>query len=165
MRVWRIATAAQQFTATNLSGAGAARSPGRWNDLGVAMVYCAENRSLAMLETLVHVPAAGLPQNRYLIAIDIPESVWLAREALEPGSVNQWVPTWDAIPAASISSTFGSEWVRQGRSAVLCVPSVIVPEECCVLLNPAHLGEAGITAQVVRRVTYETAWRRPGSFE
>ena len=125
------------------------------------MVYCAESRALALLETLVHVPAAGLPQNRYLLDIDIPEPVWSAREVVELKDISRLVPTWDAVPAAGIASTFGSQWIRESRSAVLSVPSVIVPEECCVLLNPLRVAEAGITAQVLRRVTYEAAWRRP----
>lgn len=125
------------------------------------MVYCAENRSLAMLETLARVPAAGLPQNRYLLAIDIPGPAWSTREVIELKHIGEQVPTWDAIPAAGLASAFGSRWIRDARSTVLCVPSAIVPEECCVLLNPARIVEAGITVEVVRRVTYEVLWRTP----
>ncbi|MGE0315845.1 MAG: RES family NAD+ phosphorylase [Lautropia sp.] len=163
MRVWRIAAAAREYAAADLSGTGSARSPGRWNEMGVAMVYCAENRSLAMLETLAHVPGAGLPQNRYLVAVDIPDAIWTAREVLEQDRADDEVPTWDSLPAAGISSMFGAKWIREGRSAVLCVPSVIVPEEHCVLVNPVWVGAAGIEAHVVRRVAYEAVVRRPAA--
>jgi hypothetical protein len=38
----------------------------------------AENRSLACLETLVHLGAGGLPLNHYLVEISIPDPVWTA---------------------------------------------------------------------------------------
>lgn len=161
VKVWRIAAAAREYAATDLSGQGSARSPGRWNEVGIPVVYCAENQALAILETVAHVPAAGLPQNRYLVAVDVPDRVWAEREVLERARADHEVPTWDAIPAAGISATFGSTWAREGRSAVLCVPSVIVPDEFCVLLNPALVGAAGITAQVVGRIAYEPVLRRP----
>ena len=41
---------------------------------------------------------------------------------------------------ARASRAVGDAWVRAGRSAVLAVPSAIVPEELNYLLNPAHPG-------------------------
>lgn len=157
MIVWRIATAARTFRPDDLTGAGAALDPGRWNDDGVPILYAAENRSLAMLETLVHVSPGDLPQNRYLVEIDVPEPVWDARERLDRKQADDMVSTWDAVPAAGSSVAYGSRWAREGRSTVLCVPSVLVPEETVVLLNPARVRPDGVTARVVRKVQYEVA--------
>jgi RES domain-containing protein len=44
---------------------------------------------------------------------------------------------------------FGDRFVHEGRAALLFVPSVLVPEETNVLLNPAH-------PEFVRMV-----WRQP----
>lgn len=41
------------------------------------------------------------------------------------------------------------------RSAVLVVPSAIVAEECCVLVNPAHPDSAGMSAVKARRWLYD----------
>jgi len=45
---------------------------------------------------------------------------------------------WYEKPASLISKKIGYEWVQSGRSAVLVVPSVIVPLEKTFLLNPKH---------------------------
>ena len=163
MIVWRIAAAAEEYRASDLGGVGAAKRPGRWNQKDQAIVYAAESRALALLETLGYVLPGGLPQNRYLIGINIPDGVWAAREVLARDRAGQVVEAWDAIPRAGASMAFGSRWLQEGRSAVLCVPSVIVPEEFVVLVNPALGPGAGITATVVRKVQYEVAQSRVGS--
>lgn len=75
--VYRIGTDTPAYEADDLSGKGAEITGGRWNQKGAAVVYAAENCSLACLETLVHLAAGGLPFNRYLVEISIPDPVWL----------------------------------------------------------------------------------------
>lgn len=157
MRLWRIATETRTYRSTDLSGAGAAKSPGRWNQEGFAVVYCAPTIALAVLETAAHLDDSGLPMNRYLIAINVPEEVWEAREASEPKDLE---PTWDAIPAGVASVEYGTDWITAGTSALMLVPSVIVPEEQVVLLNPAHPDAAKVTAKAVRKFEYNRIFRR-----
>ena len=133
--IWRIATEARAYSADDLSGVGAALTGGRWNDIGTPMVYASSSRALACLETLVHLNAAALPLNRYIVEIPVPDPVWnaavqIAAEELPVG--------WDAEPAGMTSLRFGTEWVRRSKSALMLVPSVIVPEEHNILINPAH---------------------------
>ena len=45
---------------------------------------------------------------------------------------------WNAQPPGPISKHIGDEWVKLGRSAVLALPSVLVPLERTFLLNPKH---------------------------
>ncbi|MCA9448346.1 MAG: RES family NAD+ phosphorylase, partial [Candidatus Omnitrophica bacterium] len=52
MEVFRVAREAYK---TDLSGTGARINGGRWNSPGKAVLYTSENRSLAILETLVHI--------------------------------------------------------------------------------------------------------------
>nr|WP_294814674.1 RES family NAD+ phosphorylase [uncultured Sphingomonas sp.] len=151
-RVWRIATDARDYEADDLSGAGARITGGRWNDAGVAMVYAATSRALACLETIVHLNAGGLPLNRYLVEIAIPDSVWAAAQAETAASL---AVGWDAEPCGRVSIAFGSAWAAGRRSALLLVPSVIVPEEVNVLINPAHPDAAGITARKIRKWLYD----------
>ena len=158
MRVWRISVAAQSYRASDLSGG---RGAARWNGDSDRVVYAAETRSLALLETLVHLNSAGLPQNRYLVGITIPDQVWADREELSLEDLRTRAPTWDAIPSTPESAALGSAWLAAGRSAVLCVPSVIVPEEAVVLINPARVAQSGITAAVIRKIQYEVAQARP----
>lgn len=148
--VWRIATKTPRYTATDLSGNGAKFTGGRWNSVGTAILYTASNIPLAVLETVVHLSTPGLPLNKYLVRIDIPDNVW----------ANAWRPIppngWDNMPADSASMRFGDNWVSSGASALLAVPSVIVPEEFNILINPAHPDTARITATEVRLWTYDS---------
>lgn len=157
MILWRIAAATRDRAAEDLSGSGAARYPGRWNRVTEPVLYCAPTRALAVLESAAHVDEGGLPLNRFLVEIQIPDTVWSQREEVP---VNALPATWDAIPAGHASVGFGSEWLRSRRSAVLLVPSVIVPEEWCVLINPQHLLAGRIGAQIRRKFEYDRLFRR-----
>jgi RES domain-containing protein len=62
--LWRIATDTKDHEADDLSGKGAETTGGRWNAVGIPMVYTSLSRALASLETVVHLNAGGLPLNR-----------------------------------------------------------------------------------------------------
>ena len=157
MIVWRIAAETRKYAADDLSGGGAAASPGRWNDEGQAVLYTAPSIALAVLETAAHVDDAGLPLNRYLVRIEVPDGIWAAREELDPTLLPA---AWDAIPAGRASVGVGSAWLASMRSPILLVPSVVVPEERAALLNPSHPSARGITASIVRRFDYNRLFRR-----
>ncbi|WP_296309718.1 RES family NAD+ phosphorylase [Pseudomonas sp.] len=105
---WRIATDTPAYEADDLSGAGAKATGGRWNEAGTAMVYTASSRALACLETVVHLNAAGLPLNRYLVEIDVPDDLIASAEVVDPRKL----VGWDANPAGRASIAFGTNWVR-----------------------------------------------------
>lgn len=156
MRLWRIATETRLFAAQDLSGKGAAISPGRWNGLGQAMLYAAPSVALAMLETAAHINTLGLPLNRFLVAIDVPDALWAQRQDI---AADQLPLGWAAIPAGLTSVDVGSQWLSRQSSLLLCVPSVIVPEEPIALINPAHPMASQLTAHKLRPVTYGAVFR------
>ena len=121
--MWRLAR--RPFIA--MDGAGARLYGGRWNRRGLAMVYCAEHLSLAVLEVLVHLELdpEDFPADYVKIPIEIPRSVKLDRIERLPDEMRQTVE-------------IGSRWYRSGKTLGLLVPSVIVPEERNLLLNPTH---------------------------
>jgi RES domain-containing protein len=82
--------------------------------------------------------------------------MWRARITL---GVAALPVTWAAIPAGRASVGVGSRWIREGASALLEVPSVIVPEETVVALNAMHPDTARIKAAVVRRFEYQRLLR------
>ena len=51
--IWRIASQGLTWKANDLSGNGAALSPGRWNSLDRPIVYSSSSIALACLETVV----------------------------------------------------------------------------------------------------------------
>jgi RES domain-containing protein len=156
VKVWRIATETRQYRADDLSGAGAARKPGRWNADGEAIVYAAASIALAVLETAAHVDDAGFPLNRFIVGIDIPDDAWAVREAIPVGRLPA---TWSAIPAGQGSIQVGSQWLASRRSLALLVPSAIVPEELVVLLNPNHPDAGRLKASAIRRFEYDLLFR------
>jgi RES domain-containing protein len=148
--LWRIAVEAPTYTADDLSGAGAKITGGRWNSVGTPLIYSATNIALATIETVLHIRGGGLPFNRFLVRIDVPDNVWATRIVLDP------LPGgWDAVPCGMTSRTTGDTWVASGSSALLLVPSVSVPDEYNVLINPQHPDVAAITATTVKRWIYD----------
>ena len=155
--LWRIAAETKAYKATDLSGVGAAKYPGRWNAPGEHVVYTATSIPLAVLETTSHIDSSGLPLNRFLIKIQVPLKVWNAREEADPAELD---PGWSSLPAGKASVDFGSRWYISRKSALLCVPSVIVPEVRVVLINATHDGARLITATSIRPFVYDTLFRR-----
>jgi RES domain-containing protein len=150
--VWRIAVDTPAYSATDLSGTGAKLTGGRWNRPGLALLYTSSSISLAALETVVHLKSGGLPLLRYLVRIEIPNEVWANAQALTHTSAAQG---WDALPATNASMETGEAFVNRGHSALLLAPSVIVPEEANVLINPVHPDSARIRATRLRHWTYD----------
>jgi RES domain-containing protein len=149
---WRIAADTPDYEADDLTGAGARLTGGRWNPKGLAVVYASETRALACLETVVHLNAHGLPLNRYLVRIEAPDDVWAAADRV---AASDLPVGWDAEPAGRVSLMLGRAWLTAASSALLLAPSVIVPEEFNVLVNPAHPDASRLAARKVRRWTYD----------
>jgi RES domain-containing protein len=127
---WRIVK--QKHARGAFSGEGARVFGGRWNSAGVPVVYCSEHLSLAALETLVHIRPVAMRENfrAYRIRFDDDLLISIALKKLAKG--------WDAQPPTATSRKIGDDWVKSGRSAVLSLPSVLIPLERILLLNPAH---------------------------
>jgi RES domain-containing protein len=157
VKLWRIAAETRRYPATDLSGKGAAVSPGRWNNESEAVVYSASTMALAVLETTAHINDAGLPLDQYLGEIEVPAAVWRARITL---AASKLPPQWDGIPAGMASAAVGGAWLANQKSALLLVPSVIVPQEYAALINPAHPHAAAISARAVRKFEYNRLFRR-----
>jgi RES domain-containing protein len=68
---------------------------------------------------------------------------------------------WDAEPASRTSIKFGTDWIAGAATALLIVPSVVVPEEFNILINPAQADAAAITARKVRKWTYDPRLAKP----
>jgi len=158
MKLWRIAGETRAYRADDMSGAGAAKYPGRWNDDGQRVLYTATSLALAALETAAYVDAHGLPLNRHVVSIEVPAAVWKARIQFTP----QDLPGgWDAVPAGMASVRIGSQWLTSLASAIALVPSVIVPEEYNALINPEHRDAKKLRATTGRKFQYNVVFRAP----
>lgn len=150
--VWRIAKHTLEFSAADLSGGGARKTGGRWNSKGRAVAYASASIALATLETLAHLGDSIAVRNAFLVRIDIPLPVWERRNHIAQASLD---PTRLAEPAGSATVALGDQWLDSVAAAVLEVPSVIVPEESNLLINPAHADAGLIRAAVARQFIYD----------
>lgn len=116
-----------------LDGLGGLHTSGRWHRKGHPVVYAASSAALAALEVLVHVDPLGAPSDLRLLTIDVPPHV--SSETIHPASLPR---RWAAVPAPRALQRLGTEWLTSLRSAVLVVPSAVIPIERNVLLNPRH---------------------------
>lgn len=150
--LWRIAKHTDRFRADDMTGGGAKVSGGRWNAVGTSVVYTSASIALATLETLAHLGSPISIRNAFLIRVTVPLSLWAKREYVEPTDFD---PTWAAEPPGSTTKNFGDEWLQGCSAPLLEVPSVIVPEENNVLINPAHSLARKINATVARQYVYD----------
>jgi RES domain-containing protein len=97
-------------------------------------VYTAGHLSLAVLEVLVHVTAVeDLPADLVAIAADLPDDL-----PVERLGAHDLPRDWRRTPAPAALADRGTAWLSAARTAVLAVPSAVVPPETNYVLNPAH---------------------------
>ena len=127
--VWRLTTA--RFARSAFSGDGARLYGGRWNRKGVSLVYTAASQSLAMLEMLVQ--DEPLRARYVMIEVRIPKAVTIDRIKIDD------LPSdWREIAAREKLQVIGTQWALRRGSAVLAVPSAVIPAETNYLLKPLH---------------------------
>ena len=131
MRVWRICKA--EHAGTAFTGEGAIRYPGRWHHPGTPVVYCSESRALAALEQLVHLHRNRLPPNFVCFPVAIPDGL-----ALREVRTEHLPAEWRRHPGPTELRDIGTRWAESAESAVLPMPSAVVPGEHNFLLNPRH---------------------------
>lgn len=130
LRGWRIVPEDQAATA--FDGEGARLYGGRWNSVGVAMVYASEHKSLAALELRVHINTTKRLKGYKCFAFEFDEKLV---KVFPDGSLPK---DWQQEPPPPSLQRLGDAWVRASDSPILAVPSVIIPDERNYLLNPKH---------------------------
>jgi RES domain-containing protein len=138
---WRIVK--EKHARSAFSGEGARIFEGRWNSAGVRMVYCSEHLSLAALEILVHTRPVMMGDKFCAFRITFDDALMAIVD------LKKLPKSWNAQPPAAASKNLGDEWIKTARSAVLALPSVLVPLERTFLLNPKHGDFGKITINAV----------------
>lgn len=129
MRVWRITPAAHAA----FDGEGTRRFGSRWIPRGVPAVHTSGTLALAALELFVHTDPDLLPADAVARYADIPEST-----AVTNISVGDLPKNWREFPPPETLQEIGRNWVQHAATAVLAVPSAIIPSEQNFVLNPLH---------------------------
>lgn len=150
MKVYRIER--EKYLSTTLKGLGAAKTEGyRWNSLNTYLVYTDESRALATLEVSVHLDLAeDLPTDRWYVEIEIPDDIEIMEISLED------LPKgWNSKPPILETQIIGDDFVDGNLTAVLKVPSAIVPPEFNYLINPNHKDSKKIKVLSAEKVIFD----------
>ena len=116
----------------DLSGIGAEKFGGRWNNKGTRIVYTAESRALASLEIAVHTPFNIIPKDYYLSAIEIPDNGIITYNQEKLKNKN-----WKSIPPINFTQVEGDNFIKN-NGFILKAPSAIVQGDFNYLINPVH---------------------------
>lgn len=129
-----------------LDGFGSAAVGGRWNPVGLPVVYASRGYEGALLEQLVYSGRGGLPRNRVASRIVIPHDLEVPVLAVEES--RGWR---DEVRSREI----GRAWVASNGSVALRVPSFVAqPWGWNVVINPNHPE----FARVVVAETVDVLW-------
>ena len=125
MRLWRISDFA------DLSGRGGLLRAARWHSRAHLLVYLADHPASALLEVMVHmeVDRDDLPADYQLLAVECPDNVAFDDAGELPGR-------WRSDQ--TVTQDVGDRWINRESSALLRVPSAIVPYTWNWLFNPSH---------------------------
>jgi len=131
MFVYRIS---KKIHIKDLSGIGAGLYGGRWNPIGINMVYTSGSIALATLEYLVHNFHLLSTAEICLAKIEIgkPKSMLVKKNSDLPSGWNRQMHLQYA------TQQIGKEFCLKGTDYILKVPSAVVPGEFNLLLNPQH---------------------------
>ncbi len=130
IRAWRIVKSA--YAAHAFDGEGSQLYGSRWNSPGLRIVHTSATLSLAVLEILAHLQSVA-PLPHYLV---FPTDFDPAH--IEQVEMSTLPSGWRRSPPSAAVQQTGNLWVRRASSAVLAVPSALIPHERNYLLNPAH---------------------------
>lgn len=128
MFVYRLANL--KYKDLTLSGIGAEKVGGRWNEVGTRAVYCSENISLALLEYYVHSDnIATLPKEILVAKIQIPDDFVIQK-------LEDLPEKWDQYPYSPNTTSVFTNLAKSRDFFALKVPSTIVGLEHNYILNP-----------------------------
>ena len=105
----------------------------RWNSADRFVIYSASSRALACLENVVHRTGRGLQADFRAICIHFPDTLPITTIPLET-----LPPNWSDYENHSVCQPLGDAWLDSRATAILRVPSAIVPAEVNYLFNPQH---------------------------
>lgn len=120
------------------------------------MVYAAPTLAMALLETAAHVEQGTLPMNKYVVELEVPDTMWANRRIM---TLDDLPGGWDSIPRGLVSIQTGSDWYLAAEVALLEIPSAILPEENIVLINVEHDDVRWIQAKATRRLHFNLLFR------
>ncbi len=123
----------REVYSSDLNGKGAEKSGGRWNSKGIPMLYTSETRALCLAEMMVNLPLNLIPKDFSMVSILVPDELQTHTIKIE-----QLPSDWKMFPHSYSTQKLGDDFINEGKFIALKVPSVVVPLEYNVIINPRH---------------------------
>ena len=118
--------------AGDISGRGAEKAGGRWNQRGYPVLYTCQSRALAAMELAVHINIGTIRNDYTIMTIEVPDS------SIQVISENNLPNDWMQFPFPGSTQKTGTEWLLKNQNLVLKVPSVVIEDDFNFLINPSH---------------------------
>jgi len=148
MKLYRIASS--RFI-HDLSGTGARIVGGRWNSIGVPMLYTSESQALCILEKLVHVDTDLLPKNLEMAEIEVPDEM-----PMDVFTDPDKKVAFNSFPTQDYTQKIGDRFIRENKFLLLKVPSIISRRDFNYLINPGHKDFGAIKITTVEPFGFDT---------
>ena len=132
----------------DLSGTGAKLFGGRWNSIGIPVLYTTENISLAVLEILVRTDINHIPLHYFLIKLDVPDSA-------DSTVINKTKLKKEWKADAGYTQWIGNEFIKSNKTLILKLPSAIVDEEHNFILNTNHTDFKKVKATSLKKFSFD----------
>lgn len=126
---WRLVK--ERHASEAFTGEGARVYGGRWNKSGTPMVYVSGSLSLAALELFVHLGTGDSRIRFVYFKVETPEKAKI-------DDLSNLPRDWRKEPPPVSTQLMGTEWAEKRTSAILRIPSVVIPIENNFALNPLH---------------------------
>jgi len=139
--LWRISNY------TDLHGIGGLKASARWHTRGRRIVYLSSTPASSLLEILVHleIEKEHLPRSYKLLEIPVPDDLSIEKVEDRVKLPKNWQKK------QAVTRTLGDQWLDENTSALLQVPSALVPHTSNFLLNPLHRDAVRILVASVSR--------------
>ena len=131
MNVFRITR--NKHLKDDLTGKGASLFPGRWNMKDVFCIYTSETRALALLEHMTNISRESYLHSSFTMRIfSMPDDCILRI------SLSDLPSNWRERPPPVSTREFGTKLIESKKSLAYLLPSVVIPQEFNILIDPLH---------------------------
>jgi RES domain-containing protein len=132
MSIWFRGSQNQQIENV-FSGEGGLYVAGRWNHKGIKAIYCSQSIALCTLEWLSHNGLSVSGFSYYKFSIEIPDQLIIKY------GISELPKAWNDSPSPNLNRDFASNNFYNPKDYLaMTVPSVMVPEELNLVINPLH---------------------------
>jgi len=102
-----------------------------------------------MLELLAHASIGRIPTTQRYLTVEVPDDVSVERHD------TQSLPLGREAENSSAASAFGDQWLKEARSAILLLPSVVARLEWNALVNPLHADASRLLVSAPEKVLWD----------